>query len=413
MMTNENKLMARKKRKSKVIKLQPSMSLSKYIRNYGRTLKIHEVLCNDNIFVLGSGTIFVARQKRNGDIINCSYLVDLFCLGVKDTHYELMTAYEYQDFIDNFIEMNPYNFESIDPNYGFNIIYGAVEYAEDLGIDPHKDFAITEHLLDAPEDLEFIDITFGQNGKPAYYAHEGDKKGEILRKLDKSVGPDGYTYINGYSPMDDDFDFNEMDDLNFEELDFNPIDDIVEFSKMRFDQEDDRHIYLFFTTLISILDSNYHDKLNELQNLYHHNPDKITDIIKDKLEINENQSEFNTILISSVEKYLIYQDCYFLFDEVFLEAFDSTDDMHLPHVISSVNISMAGDEKIQGLINIFTSVYSDVYTINAKTLREMIDTFNTEKSHFDYDANLIFIFITDHEDYFGGIDFDKFDFDCK
>ncbi len=74
-------------------------------------------------------------------------MVDVYCLGVKDTFYELMTRNEYDEHMEHILEITPYPLTKVDPNYAFNIIYGAIEYAEDLGIEPHASFANTEYLI--------------------------------------------------------------------------------------------------------------------------------------------------------------------------------------------------------------------------------------------------------------------------
>ena len=72
-----------------------------------------------------------------------------------------------------------------DPMLAQNIIYGGVEYAEDLGFEPDKDFNITQYLLDDVASLEFIDVEFGKDGKPFLITGPYDNLESIMRKLAK------------------------------------------------------------------------------------------------------------------------------------------------------------------------------------------------------------------------------------
>jgi hypothetical protein len=77
----------------------------------------------------------------------------------------------------------------------FNIIYGGIEYAEDLGFEPHKDFKVTEFLLPPVEEVPFLPIEFGQQGRPYFYAGPHDNIPKIKAILDKSVGPGAYGFM--------------------------------------------------------------------------------------------------------------------------------------------------------------------------------------------------------------------------
>jgi hypothetical protein len=48
-----------------------------------------------------------------------------------------------------------------------NIIYGANAFAEDCGFKIHRDFELTQYVLeDDTDEIEYIDIEFGKNGEP-------------------------------------------------------------------------------------------------------------------------------------------------------------------------------------------------------------------------------------------------------
>ena len=147
----------------------------------------------------GNTQIFVARQKANGNLIVGFYLIDLWCMGLKDTFCKELPVFEYEDIIQKIDkEINEElgaNIIKIEPDLAYNIIYGAIEYAEDLGLAPHKDFSITEYILEDVESIPFIDIEFGNDGKPFYVTGPNDNVRKVLRTLDKNVGSGNYDYI--------------------------------------------------------------------------------------------------------------------------------------------------------------------------------------------------------------------------
>lgn len=84
-----------------------------------------------------------------------------------------------------------------DPDLVFNIIYGGIEYAEDLGFSSHKDFKVSEYLLPDVEDVPYIDVEFGRNGRPFFITDPRDNVGKIINTLNKTVGEGNYGFARG------------------------------------------------------------------------------------------------------------------------------------------------------------------------------------------------------------------------
>ena len=63
-----------------------------------------------------------------------------------------------------------------------SIVYGAVDYAQTLGFNPHKDFErLKTHLGPRPDTL--IPIVFGRQGKPFYEEGIDDDSGKVSFKI--------------------------------------------------------------------------------------------------------------------------------------------------------------------------------------------------------------------------------------
>lgn len=184
---------------------KPSQALSpeNYIRSRSRSLPVFECLADPEWKETGMTHVVVARSHSNGNITACIYLMDLYCLGVKDSFYLFNVSMEfYQEKIE------AYHFERINYALAHNIIYSGVAFAEEYGFKPHKDFtAITRFMLEEDtEDVELIEIECGKNGKPLYVCGPYDDKKKataIMAQLERKAGRGNYDYI--LPAFDDDY----------------------------------------------------------------------------------------------------------------------------------------------------------------------------------------------------------------
>ena len=195
-------------------KYDPYENLPKYIRDLGRKLEVYETRLDKEVLENGLGYVIVSRKRMSGDIIYANYLVDIFCLGVKDVYYEIMSEEEYRERLTEIEEEFDVKLEMVDPMYCYNLLYGAIEYAEDLGFEPHKDFAIAEKLLPDVEDIDYVDIEFGKNGKPFFFQGPGDNAAKIIGTLERTVGPNNFDVFlaKDYLDEEDDDEYDEDDD---------------------------------------------------------------------------------------------------------------------------------------------------------------------------------------------------------
>lgn len=205
------------KNKDKVIQM---LSPENYIRKKARSLPIHECWITENWEESGMASIIVSRQHTNGNITFCFYLVDLLCLGVKDSAYKFnVTDTEFRNFLERNNERM--EMELIDYVLAHNIILSAVEFAEEYGFKPHKDFtSVTEFMLEEDnDDIELMEIECGRNGKPLYvqgpYESEATAN-KILKQLEKTVGTGNYDFIREGDELEDDWE--DEDDDQFKEL---------------------------------------------------------------------------------------------------------------------------------------------------------------------------------------------------
>jgi hypothetical protein len=143
----------------------------------------------------GLAQVILARQEKNR-IISASYLVDYWCLGVKDViapdkmgkrGYERLKGLLTENFREPFVDISLEQAQSI--------IYGAVDYARTLGLEPTRDFdpKAQMHLGPRPESL--IPIKFGKDGKPFFISGPYDDVEKIVQTLTHKVGADNFHYL--------------------------------------------------------------------------------------------------------------------------------------------------------------------------------------------------------------------------
>jgi len=129
--------MAKKKSKNKSKgQQQPALSPYRFMREKTRTLPISKCyIAPPDWLESGMAHVIVTRVRPSGNLVMASFLVDTFCLGVKDAGYhENMTPYDFEQYLDNY--KNGMGLEEISYNEAHNIIYGAMAFAEECGIKP-------------------------------------------------------------------------------------------------------------------------------------------------------------------------------------------------------------------------------------------------------------------------------------
>ena len=178
-----------------------SLSPQAIIRR-ARTFPLLECLITANWQQDNSGMvqILLARQQPDGDICFGSYLVDMYCLGLKNTFANAgfsRTRYENEVRGRIFRGVPP---EECPVELAHQMIYASIEYAARFGFQPEKDFALSQYLLEPRGELEEpYELTFGKNGKPFFIAGPHDNATRILKQLEKTAGPDNYDFL---APLD-------------------------------------------------------------------------------------------------------------------------------------------------------------------------------------------------------------------
>lgn len=213
------------KKKAKKKTTQSFLSPEEYIRQKARTLKIKGCYMSDEDESTGLVFVVVAREHTGGNITFGAYLVDKFCLGVKETcYYMRVDPYEFEGYLNG---AGRKGLKEVGYDEAHNLIYGAVEFAWEAGIEPHKDFALTQYILEEDnDDVPLIEYDYGKDGKHSLVAKSMLEASKYLPLLRKNLGDNFEWTINEDDDdglFDDDFDDDELDDSFSDYIADNPL----------------------------------------------------------------------------------------------------------------------------------------------------------------------------------------------
>lgn len=146
----------------------------------------------------GLAGVLVARE-HGSSVSVVGFLVDVWCLGVKDAWPpKTMNRVKLPEYRARFFSSFRQPSLSAPLDLAQHLVFGAVDYAKAMGLDPHPDYLKSVGHLgewNGPSD-----ITFGRDGKPLYINGPHDDAFGIISKLRASVGDDGFHYVLGGSP---------------------------------------------------------------------------------------------------------------------------------------------------------------------------------------------------------------------
>lgn len=203
-------------KKKKNTQSQKAFKPEDYIRTKVRQLPIYKCYKGVNTFEDREMAVVVIRRHPQGTFTLGAYMLDLWCLGIKDSFYEFSTdSWGVKDTLKRFKDSIP-DFGEVSYTEAHNWIYGAHDFAADAGIEPCKEFAITKYILEPDDDnIELIEYDFGKNGTGEYclVAKNELEASKYIPTLDKNIGKGKYGIeiglFAGDDSFDDDFDYDE------------------------------------------------------------------------------------------------------------------------------------------------------------------------------------------------------------
>jgi len=162
---------------------------------------IYECLVPEGLFETGVGTILWVRRMPDGMLAITAFMVDSFCLGVKDALFNVASERTYENMIKPGLtgSHGEQAFRNVDPAYARKLIQGVVAYAERLGFPPHRDYENAKGIFGGVDVLACPDeFTYGREGKPCYLRGPSESLAQverILAQLQTQCGEGGFDYV--------------------------------------------------------------------------------------------------------------------------------------------------------------------------------------------------------------------------
>ena len=153
---------------------------------------------SSNLFETGFGEVLIARFKASGEVEVGVFLVDVYCLGVKNAFFSRLWAGEYEKRL-----LEPMTQREgktpISPAGARKLVEGAVAYARTLGLEPHADYKHAARVfggIDAAEHPQ--GSVYGSKGKPLFVQSPNDSPQfveRVMSTLVRRLGEGGFHYI--------------------------------------------------------------------------------------------------------------------------------------------------------------------------------------------------------------------------
>jgi len=144
----------------------------------------------------GLAQVAVAQRHKPQRVSVCGYLVDTYCLGLKNTlGPEIMNERDLPGFLATFYRGIQPDSPAIDAPLELvrHLVWGAVDYARELGFEPHPDFAATAGHLGSWEGTSTI--TFGREGRPIFVQGPHDNPRAVIRTLTEKLGKGNFDVV--------------------------------------------------------------------------------------------------------------------------------------------------------------------------------------------------------------------------
>ncbi len=184
---------------------------------------VRECLVSEHLFRDGIGHALLCRRLGEDAFAVAVFLLDVYCLGVKDAFLKNVSLVDYQSAVAQLEEQGP--LVSCSPEHVCKLVNETVAFAQDLGFPPHRDYARAETVFgDLDPEACPEAFTFGKDGKPFYLQGPFEscaRAEQIMATLTARLGAEGFEYAVkldiGEEDLEEDFDEDFYEDFDEDE----------------------------------------------------------------------------------------------------------------------------------------------------------------------------------------------------
>jgi hypothetical protein len=186
---------------------------------------IYDCFSAQGLFDTGIGYVGFSRRLQDGRVATSFFLLDVYCLGVKDALFRVAPKSEYEELKNEFTSRTPIVERS--PAYVRKLVEGAIEFALVFGLAPHRDYLVAKWIFGDVDPAECREVfAYGVGGKPRFIQGPHDSVArchQIMSAIEPHGGDfvliaasDGVPYeITNID--DDEWEFDDADDDSQEE----------------------------------------------------------------------------------------------------------------------------------------------------------------------------------------------------
>ena len=145
---------------------------------------IHEALVPAGLFEKAIGNLVFSRLLPDGRTAMGAFLLDVFCLGVKNAFVAILAKDEYARRRSSWSAAE--DLQPVEPACFRKLVEGGIGYARDLGFTPHQDYAVASQIFG---DVQATDCStrfkYGRDGKPFYISGPHETSAQVQAIVDQ------------------------------------------------------------------------------------------------------------------------------------------------------------------------------------------------------------------------------------
>jgi hypothetical protein len=193
----QERLAAKRQAKQQQLAKKKHLTLAERLNLASRCPILHCCATTD-LWTQGLGWVCLSRELPSGFVAFGLFLVDRYCLGVKNAMADVTGRLSYDSQVARKMR-SEFSSKELHPAAAQKLVECAVQYARSLGLQPHADYQKAKLIFGESGAGECAEeFEFGKDGKPFFVAgprDTPDRCRRILSALERSCGPDGFDYL--------------------------------------------------------------------------------------------------------------------------------------------------------------------------------------------------------------------------